>query len=291
VAPDVTREVKPRLVAGSCPVCGGNEWARHEWVRQSEVVKCVSCGLGRTVPTPDAFAQDYGTARGAVLRSGERPLWRRFAKTQLELLGPPASDRGRPARLLDVGSSVGALVDEATLRGWCAAGFEPDYDACAIARHSVGGAVVNSFLGPNSVRAGSFDAVVLSHVLEHVDDPSEMLRAVWGALSDGGRLLVACPNFSGGLARLQGARWYGYAIDQHVWHFTPLSLARAVKNAGFTIVKVHSSQVMQYRSRFLPRLTQPFIDLAIQMVRRIGLGDEVVVVGRRPKVSSGATVP
>ena len=289
MAPDVTREVKPRLVAGSCPVCGGNEWARHERVRHSEVVKCVSCGLGRTVPTPDALAQDYGTARGAVLRSGERQLWRRFAKTQLELLGPPASDRGRPARLLDVGSSVGALVDEATLCGWCAAGFEPDYGACTIARRSVGGAVVNSFLGPSSVRAGSFDAVVLSHVLEHVDDPSEMLRSVWGALSDGGRILVACPNFSGGLARLQGPKWYGYAIDQHVWHFTPWSLARAINAAGFNVVKVHPSQVMQYRSPFLPRLTQPFINLAVHLVGRLGLGDEVVVVGR--KVSLGTTIP
>jgi Zn ribbon nucleic-acid-binding protein len=138
VASDAIREVMPRLIAGSCPVCGGNELAPHQRVRQSEVVKCVSCGLGRTVPTPNASAQDYGTARGAVLRSGERPLWRRFAKTQLELLGPPASDRGRPARLLDVGSSVGALVDEATLRGWCAAGFEPHYDACTIARHAEG---------------------------------------------------------------------------------------------------------------------------------------------------------
>ena len=182
MAPDMPREMKPRLVAGSCPVCGGNEWARHERVRQSEVVKCVRCGLGRTVPTPDASAQDYGTALGDALRSGERSLWRRFATTQLGLLGPPASHRGRPARLLDVGSSVGGLVDEATLRGWCAAGFEPHYDACTSARHAEG----------------------------------------W-----------ASTRFSG-------------------------------------------------RNRF---------ELAIRVVGRIGLGDEVVVVGRRPEVSSGATVP
>lgn len=145
----------------------------------------------------------------------------------------------------------------------------------------LGGAVVNSFLGPSSVRAGSFDAVVLSHVLEHVDDPSEMLRSVWGALSDGGRILVACPNFSGGLARLQGPKWYGYAIDQHVWHFTPWSLAHAINAAGFNVVKVHPSQVMQYRSPFLPRLPQPFINLVVHLVGRLGLGDEVVVVGRK----------
>lgn len=289
MAPDMPREMKPRLVAGSCPVCGGNEWARHERVRQSEVVKCVRCGLGRTVPTPDASAQDYGTALGAALRSGERSLWRRFATTQLGLLGPPASHRGRPARLLDVGSSVGALVDEARRHGWFAAGFEPDYHACTIARQS-GGAVVNSFLGPNSVRGGSLDAAVLSHVLEHVDDPAEMLRSVWAAVAGGGRILVACPNFAGGLARLQGSRWYGYAVEQHAWHFTPASLARAVANAGFEVVDVHPRRAMQYRSPVLHRLTQPVVDMAIRGVGRIGLGDEVVVVGRKREVSPRTTI-
>lgn len=43
--------------------------------------------------------------------------------------------------------------------------------------------------------SGKFDNVILTHVLEHIDDPVKMLRRIkeeW--LADGGRLFLVCPN-------------------------------------------------------------------------------------------------
>jgi dTDP-glucose pyrophosphorylase len=48
---------------------------------------------------------------------------------------------------------------------------------------------------------------------------------------------------------------------------------------------------MHYRSPVLPRLTQPVIDMAIGVVRRLGLSDEVVVVGCKREVSWQPEVP
>jgi 2-polyprenyl-3-methyl-5-hydroxy-6-metoxy-1,4-benzoquinol methylase len=39
-----------------------------------------------------------------------------------------------------------------------------------------------------------FDNIVLGHVLEHVDNPVQILEVVRGWLSDGGRVLAAVPN-------------------------------------------------------------------------------------------------
>jgi 2-polyprenyl-3-methyl-5-hydroxy-6-metoxy-1,4-benzoquinol methylase len=43
--------------------------------------------------------------------------------------------------------------------------------------------------------AGQFDNIVLTHVLEHVDDPVKILRRVnYEWLAEGGRLFLVCPN-------------------------------------------------------------------------------------------------
>jgi len=64
------------------------------------------------------------------------------------------------------------------------------------AREALGGGITIITARFESVQLGrQFDNVVLTHVLEHLDDPVAVLRRVneeW--LSDRGRLFVACPN-------------------------------------------------------------------------------------------------
>lgn len=42
-------------------------------------------------------------------------------------------------------------------------------------------------------RPGSFDAVIASEILEHLNDPGSALRAIHGALAPGGRLIASTP--------------------------------------------------------------------------------------------------
>ena len=262
-----------------CPVCGGDDWTPTERVGAALIERCASCDVGRTSPKPDGSDQDYGRADGAELRRESWMLWRKFARAQLDML-----DRFHPnipefRRLVDIGSSVGIFVSEAKARGWRAVGFEPDRDACYLTRNR--GSVVHSFFGPMSVRSGSVHAVVMSHVLEHVGDPLLLLEYAKDALADHGHLLVVCPNNSGWVGRVQGSRWYGYAVEQHAWHFNQTTLARLMERAGFEIVLVDANRVMHYRSPVLPWLTQPILNMGLWLASRMGLGDEVAVIGRR----------
>ena len=269
--------VAPRVE--QCPVCGADDWTPRQRVGSALIERCAFCDVGRTSPMPDGSGQDYGRPGGAELRSESWILWRKFARVQLDLLDRFRPDSHEHPRLVDIGSSVGMLVAEAGARGWRAVGFEPDRHACYLTRNR--GSIVNSFFGPMSVRSGSVDAVVMSHVLEHVGDPLLVLTYVKDALADHGHVLVVCPNSSGWIARVQGSRWYGYAVEQHAWHFNSATLARLMERAGFEIVEVDAKRVMHYRSPVLPLLTQPILDMGLRAASRMGLGDEVAVVGRR----------
>ena len=102
----------------------------------------------------------------------------------------------RPGRLLELGSFRGDFTRR--LRP-----FFEDITCVEASGEAIAAAQARLALGVRFVQAtfeevalpARYDTVVLTHVLEHLDDPVAVLRRVNDAwLAEGGRLLVACPN-------------------------------------------------------------------------------------------------
>ena len=150
----------------------------------------------------------------------------RFDRERLALLGPA---RGR---LLDIGAGRGRFVAAARAAGWSACGVEPSARGVEAARTVYGVELERASL---SEATGSFDAVTLWHVLEHVDDPGAALAHVSSLLLPGGVLLVGAPNLSSVQARVGGARWFHLDLPRHRTHFTPIGLRLLLERHGFTV--------------------------------------------------------
>jgi len=58
-----------------------------------------------------------------------------------------------------------------------------------------------------------FDIVVSFQVVEHLYDPSAMLRNVYDHLKQGGLFLLTTPNLDGVGASIMGENWHGYRYD------------------------------------------------------------------------------
>lgn len=102
----------------------------------------------------------------------------------------------RPARLLDLGCGDGAL-GAAWKRGGdgrLVVGVTFSEAEAALARGRLAEVHQADLDGFDPAALGRFDAVVCSHVLEHLRDPRRLLRALRGCLQPGGQLLVALPN-------------------------------------------------------------------------------------------------
>lgn len=76
---------------------------------------------------------------------------------------------------------------------------------------------------------GKFDFISLVHVLEHVDEPVALLKALAEKMEAGGAMLIQCPDYS--------ANPFDLIIYDHVSHFTARSLVRLVREAGFSRVQ------------------------------------------------------
>jgi SAM-dependent methyltransferase len=79
-----------------------------------------------------------------------------------------------------------------------------------------------------------FDLIVLFQVLEHLENPVEQLTRAASLLAEGGRIIVAVPNFSSWQSRFAQSGWFHLDVPRHLVHFSPESLEQAAQAAGLT---------------------------------------------------------
>jgi len=119
--------------------------------------------------------------------------------------------------------------------------------------------------GSIEIRSQSFNAMDLSpsdfvcskHVLEHLEELQWTLRQAQCILRKGGAGYFEVPN---GLAIFRDYRIWDLTYE-HVSYFSPLSLQRALSDAGFSVVRVESSFGGQYL------YAEAFVDAEIASAR------------------------
>jgi SAM-dependent methyltransferase len=161
------------------------------------------------------------------------PKRRAYADRLVRHLQAPA-DQGR---LLDVGSGDGSFVAWMRTLGWEAEGLEPDPAAAERARTS-GVPVTTASLEDVDLEPSSFDAITMSHVIEHLHDPPAALERCRLLLRPGGTLWLATPNLAGHGHAVFGRNWIGLDPPRHLVVFTRASLVGAVERAGFTVTSL-----------------------------------------------------
>ncbi|MHB8511328.1 MAG: class I SAM-dependent methyltransferase [Actinomycetota bacterium] len=145
--------------------------------------------------------------------------------------------RNGPGRLLDVGCGTGAFLERMRDRGWSVIGIEPDSTAAESAR-ARGLDVRCTGIEDAELEDHSFDAITMSHVIEHVSDPVETLRRCNTLLSTNGRLVIVTPNSKSLGRKLFGNDWLGWDVPRHLHLFDQQNLATSAVKAGLAIERI-----------------------------------------------------
>ena len=91
-------------------------------------------------------------------------------------------------------------------------------------------------VGWSQVQSASVDLVIMSHVVEHLHRPKEVLSELFRALKPGGKLDLTTPNPEGISARTFGSNWFGLEAPRHVILFPPNVLIAMLQAVGFAEV-------------------------------------------------------
>ncbi len=205
---------------GVCAVCGTTQhrfdvaWhAQAKEVYSGYEIYHHSGGAEQAV-----FGGGGGGASGAAESRSSRLLSRLIGAVSL-----PAS-----GRLLDVGCGNGALLREAGrhLRNWRLTGTELSGKHRGAVERLPG--VERMVVGDVTEAQGRFEVVTLVHVLEHVVEPGALLAAVKQKMSEGGLMVVQCPD--------QGVNPFDLLIVDHATHFTDRTLGSLLGREGFEVV-------------------------------------------------------
>jgi 2-polyprenyl-3-methyl-5-hydroxy-6-metoxy-1,4-benzoquinol methylase len=149
----------------------------------------------------------------------------------------------RTGRLLDVGCGNGAFLDRMRSLGWHVQGVEVDRKAAKVAKETFGLPVFVGTLEEAKYPCCYFDAITLSHVIEHVYDPVVLLKRCYRILKPEGHLVALTPNISS-IGHMRFKRyWRGLEPPRHLHLFSPSSLKSIASQAGFQKAAIWTTPV------------------------------------------------
>lgn len=198
---------------------------------------CTGCGFVLYTPRPDTadldakyryrsdkadtvVASDLMNARGAAISN----IQSRRSRELLHHVRRLSGTRPANARVLDFGGGDGVLM-EAFVKAGC------QCDLVDYSQHSVPGVVRVGQTLSDLHATSRYDWIVCSHVIEHVAEPLQVVRALGRHLAEGGRLFVEVPMEIWGRAPLQEEP------VTHINFFTPTSLRCLLEKAGFRVFR------------------------------------------------------
>ncbi|MBL8960563.1 MAG: class I SAM-dependent methyltransferase [Gemmatimonadetes bacterium] len=247
------------MSSGRCLACGSADLAPLRAYRSEspagkrlfsgQLCRCEACSLVQLSPVPSDdelgryYARDYrsggrygGNAADLANFPRDNLFFFNRGEAVADLLVKHLGDRS-PSRILDVGAGFGHILHRLGERFPGAALHAHELsEPCVAHLRGIGVAVHDGALAEVVSKAGPFDIVVLSHVLEHLRDPVGVLRLLGGNLSAGGLLSVEVPHVPADtLLSWDDSPWAPRHDEPHLTFFGAPELRSLLERSGFDI--------------------------------------------------------
>lgn len=267
------------MISVSCGYCGSE---KHKKVFDSpnfSYVQCNRCGLVYQNPQPD-----FEHLKSKVYINKYFKYELRNENNFVHLMELNLKDSGflsltedwkGKKRFLDIGSATGLLLSRMKKRGWVVEGIELTKDSAQFARKKYGVKVHNKVLEAVKFQEGAFDAIHMSHVIEHVPHPTQTLREIYRVLKKNGLFLIITPNYGSFQAMWFREKWRS-AHKDHLTLFSKRTLSSLLKKNGFKILCQYSYGGLA--KGIPPVFLKPAMD---RLARILNVGDVMVFLCRK----------
>lgn len=202
---------------------------------QSAVYRCTVCGHGVASPPiddvsilyKDRESQDFQQTDGGLAVAIKRHIFASQARALLRRLD------FSPTAVIDFACGSGLFTQ-------CLADALPPSTRVAALDFfdepppGLGSVEYYSFTEMNALNETA-DLVTCFHVLEHDNDPDDVIKRLLQLLKPGGTLIIEVPNIDCRWAGLLGRYWDNWYLPYHRTHFSRRSLRGLLERHGFAI--------------------------------------------------------
>jgi 2-polyprenyl-3-methyl-5-hydroxy-6-metoxy-1,4-benzoquinol methylase len=169
-----------------------------EQLSQSKTMQCNACGflansfevqLTKEVLT-ELYNIDYFSSHGEIQVLKNLYEKRRYLALARKAIGKKLNGLS----LLDIGCGAGEYLKIGSDLGMNVTGYDVDSSIEEYITKTYKFKVVTGNLDEDTFNEGSFDVIVLSHVIEHLNDPKLMVKNIYKFLKKDGILVLTMPN-------------------------------------------------------------------------------------------------
>lgn len=233
--------------APPCPLCGADSAHAFTAVDRNREIsaerfpynRCIACGTVFMVDVPDDLGRYYAADYHRFHDDG-RPEW-----MDNEMLLDVEASRVkmlrrhvRPGALIDIGAGPGGFASAAKDEGFDVTAIEMDRRCCEYMERELGVRAICSDEPIEQLRAlAPAQVISLWHVLEHLQDPAEMLALAAERLQPGGVLALGVPNPRSLQFRLLGRRWAHLDAPRHLRLMPRDALEESVRPHGLRLLE------------------------------------------------------
>jgi 2-polyprenyl-3-methyl-5-hydroxy-6-metoxy-1,4-benzoquinol methylase len=224
----------------SCPICENADTrvVRRQRLKDLETttVACLGCGLVYHNPVLDDQDRRQGNISHRKLHTGTSDNFRqhRKLKQRWDLQWPLLRQVFRPGlRILEVGCGLGGVGGRLQRQGARVWGVEPDPEQAAYARDHWGLTVFPQRFEEIKWQGETFDFFLVSHVIEHFQEPLAFLEKIRAMSHPETRLFVETPNILA--PKVSFRRLFSLA---HNFYFSPQTLEWLLLKAGWQVERL-----------------------------------------------------
>lgn len=145
-------------------------------------------------------------------------------------------------KILDVGCGPGLFLLEAKKRGWEVYGTEFT-DQQIEYLNSKGIKTSQGKLKKESFASESFDVIISSEVLEHINNPIEELTLFNSFLRKGGLTYITTPNFNAIERYLLKGKYNVIDYPEHLCYYTPKTIDLLLSRCGFEKLQIKTTGI------------------------------------------------
>jgi SAM-dependent methyltransferase len=270
----------------ACPSCGNRQFRSlfratdrlyQTTVKPFLVVECSGCHLIRLYPWPEPedlklyYPESYWFAPEPNAAASLEERYRRLVLRDHVSFVLGALQHAAAGPVLDVGCGgalFGRLLRE---RGVPCLGLDASTQAASVGWRGNGVPVtVGDFEHPPFAE-GSFAAVTMFHVVEHLYEPGAYLKSAARCLRPDGRLIVQVPNADCWQFLLLGEAWNGIDVPRHLVNYRTADIDALLEHAGFEVVR-HKFFSLRDNPAGLASSLAPALDPMARRIRHPGEG-------------------
>lgn len=255
--------------------------------------QCATCGFiySGTFLSPDASTQFYDAKHqylnyASYVKPSVAVGKRINFRNSVALLRSTLQGDGK--RVLDIGCGSGQSLEVLRECGYEPTGLEISEYAASVARgRGVGEVHCADALQLPALRLAPFDAIFLFDVLDHVNQPREVMQTVFEQLKPGGGVILEVVNIASPLAHLMRSHYMHIIPYEHLSYFSPQTLRNFLAGCGFSEIVVRpASRFVTFE--FIVTTMLEFNPLLGRMLRVVGSGMSQTIREKHFAIPCGA---